>query len=84
LYHQQWIKTGKPVALPVGYTSPGKTTLLGLLAGEHGQTSNKLFTTLVTITRLWRIGNREILLADAVGIISSLPTYMIDAFKSTL
>jgi GTP-binding protein HflX len=84
LYHQQRIKTGMPVVSLVGYTSSGKTTLFNLLTGEHKQTSNNLFTTLSTTTRLLKIDNREILLTDTVGFISRLPTYMIDAFKSTL
>jgi GTPase len=84
LYHQQRMKTGMPVVSLVGYTSSGKTTLFNLLTGEHKQTSNNLFTTLSTTTRLMKIDNREILLTDTVGFISRLPTYMIDAFKSTL
>jgi GTPase len=84
LYHQQRIKTGMPVISLVGYTSSGKTTLFNLLTGEHKQTSNSLFTTLSTTTRLLKIDDREILLTDTVGFISRLPTYMIDAFKSTL
>ena len=84
LYHHQRIKTGMPVVSLVGYTSSGKTTLFNLLTGEHKQTSNSLFTTLSTTTRLLKIDNKEILLTDTVGFISRLPTYMIDAFKSTL
>ena len=84
LYHQQRIKTGMPVASLVGYTSSGKTTLFNLLTGEHRQTSRNLFTTLSTTTRLLQINNKEILFTDTVGFISRLPTYMIDAFKSTL
>jgi GTPase len=84
LYHQQRIKTGMPVVSLVGYTSSGKTTLFNLLTGEHKQTSNNLFTTLSTTTRLLKIDYREILLTDTIGFISRLPTYMIDAFKSTL
>jgi GTPase len=84
LYHQQRIKTGMPVVSLVGYTSSGKTTLFNLLTGEHKQTSDNLFTTLSTTTRLLKIDNREILLTDTVGFISRLPTYMINAFKSTL
>jgi GTP-binding protein HflX len=84
LYHHQRIKTGMPIVSLVGYTSSGKTTLFNLLTGEHKQTSNNLFTTLSTTTRLLKIDNREILLTDTVGFISRLPTYMIDAFKSTL
>jgi GTPase len=84
LYHQQRIKTGMPVVSLVGYTSSGKTTLFNLLTGEHKHISNNLFTTLSTTTRLLEIHDREILLTDTVGFISRLPTYMIDAFKSTL
>jgi GTP-binding protein HflX len=84
LYHQQRINTKMPVVSLVGYTSSGKTTLFNLLTGEHKQISNNLFTTLSTTTRLLKIDAREILLTDTVGFISRLPTYMIDAFKSTL
>ncbi len=85
LYHQQRIRTGMPIVSLVGYTSSGKTTLFNLLTGEHRQTSSRLFTTLSTTTRSLRIHKaREVLLTDTVGFISRLPTYMIDAFKSTL
>jgi GTP-binding protein HflX len=84
LYHRQRIKTRMPVVSLVGYTSSGKTTLFNLLTGENKQTSNNLFTTLSTTTRLLKIDVSEILLTDTVGFISRLPTYMIDAFKSTL
>ena len=84
LYHQQRIRTRMPVVSLVGYTSSGKTTLFNSLTGEHKQTSNNLFTTLSTTTRLLKIHEREILLTDTVGFISRLPTYMIDSFKSTL
>jgi GTPase len=84
LYRQQRLKTGMPVVSLVGYTSSGKTTLFNVLASEHKQTSANLFTTLSTTTRLLKINDREILLTDTVGFISRLPTYMIDAFKSTL
>jgi GTP-binding protein HflX len=84
LYHQQRIKTKMPVVSLVGYTSSGKTTLFNLLTSEHKETSASLFTTLSTTTRLLKIDAKEILLTDTVGFISRLPTYMIDAFKSTL
>ena len=84
LYHQQRIKTGMPVVSLVGYTSSGKTSLFNSLTGEDKQISNKLFTTLSTTTRLLKIHDRETLLTDTVGFISRLPTYMVDAFKSTL
>jgi GTP-binding protein HflX len=84
LYHQQRVKTGMPVISLVGYTSSGKTTLFNLLAQESKQTSSSLFTTLSTTTRALQVNGREALLTDTVGFISRLPTYMIDAFKSTL
>ena len=84
LYHQQRVKTGMPVVSLVGYTSSGKTTLFNLLVDEHKQTSSSLFTTLSTTTRSLKINDKQILLTDTVGFISRLPTYMIDAFKSTL
>jgi GTP-binding protein HflX len=84
LYHHQRIRTRMPVVSLVGYTSSGKTTLFNLLTSEHKETSANLFTTLSTTTRLLEIETEEILLTDTVGFISRLPTYMIDAFKSTL
>jgi GTP-binding protein HflX len=84
LYHQQRLKTGMPVVSLIGYTSSGKTTLFNVLTGENKQTSSDLFTTLSTTTRVLKLSNKEVLLIDTVGFISRLPTYMIDAFKSTL
>lgn len=84
LYHQQRMRTRMPIVSLVGYTSSGKTTLFNLLTSEHKETSAGLFTTLSTTTRLLKIDAREVLLTDTVGFISRLPTYMIDAFKSTL
>jgi GTPase len=84
LYHQQRLKTGMPVVSLIGYTSSGKTTLFNVLTGENKQTSSDLFTTLSTTTRVLKLNNKEVLLTDTVGFISRLPTYMIDAFKSTL
>ena len=87
LYQQQRIKNGMPIVSLLGYTSSGKTTLFNLLTNEHKETSDSLFTTLSTTTRSLRSSNREngtILLTDTIGFISRLPTYMIEAFKSTL
>jgi GTPase len=85
LYHQQRVKTGMPVVSLVGYTSAGKTTLFNLLTSEHKQTASSLFTTLSTTTRSLMLEKKtSVLLTDTVGFISRLPTYMIDAFKSTL
>lgn len=84
LYHQQRERDGMSVVSLVGYTSSGKTTLFNLLTDEDRETSSSLFTTLSTTTRAMKAGGADALLTDTVGFISRLPTYMIDAFKSTL
>jgi len=87
LYQEQRVKSGIPVVSLLGYTSSGKTTLFNLLANEHKETSRSLFTTLSTTTRSLKLGGKDdavVLLTDTIGFISRLPTYMIDAFKSTL
>jgi len=67
-----------------GYTSAGKTTLFNKVTGESRAQSKELFTTLTTTTRRVTIDQEPFLIADTVGFISKLPSYMIDAFKSTL
>ena len=86
LYLQQRLKTGMPVVSLLGYTSSGKTTLFNLLTHEQKEISSSLFTTLSTTTRSLKINDTGlvVLLTDTVGFISRLPTYMIEAFKSTL
>jgi GTPase len=85
LYYQQRKKIGMPIVSLVGYTSSGKTTLFNLLTSEHKETSASLFTTLSTTTRSLKVDEKtSVLLTDTVGFVSRLPTYMIDAFKSTL
>jgi GTP-binding protein HflX len=84
LYHDQRSKSKIPTVSLVGYTSSGKTSLFNLLTLENKETSDKLFTTLSTTTRSFNLTNQKALLVDTVGFISRLPTYMIEAFKSTL
>lgn len=84
LYHNQRIENKMPIVSLVGYTSSGKTTLFNLLTMESRKTSENLFTTLSTTTRSFVINGQKILLSDTVGFIRRLPTYMIEAFKSTL
>ena len=91
IYQHQRQKRGIPVVSLVGYTSSGKTTLFNLLTNEYKETSSNLFTTLSTTTRSIiphnnknKEGEAGALIVDTVGFISRLPTYMIDAFKSTL
>ncbi len=84
LYQAQRSKNDLPVIALVGYTSSGKTTLFNRLTKENKETSRSLFTTLSTTTRSFLINNKKFMLTDTVGFISRLPTYMIEAFKSTL
>ncbi len=81
-----------PVMAIVGYTNAGKSTLLNQLLKKSNTRESKkviqedkLFATLETSTRLIDIYEYPyFLLTDTVGFISDLPTFLIDAFKSTL
>ncbi len=74
-----------PFVSLAGYTSSGKTTLFNRLVSESKEESQDLFTTLTTTTRKFEpIAGKQVLLSDTVGFISRLPTYMVEAFKSTL
>jgi len=85
LHRLQRQKLQMPLVSLVGYTSSGKTTLFNRLASEDKEVASSLFTTLTTTTRSVTLpDSTKILLSDTVGFISRLPTYMIEAFKSTL
>ena len=74
-----------PIVSLAGYTSSGKTTLFNRFTSETKEESAKLFTTLTTTTRGFEpLPGKKVLLSDTVGFISRLPTYMVEAFKSTL
>lgn len=76
---------GVPVAALVGYTNAGKSTLLNSLTRSEVLAENKLFATLDPTTRRLRFpAEREIVLADTVGFIRSLPKELMDAFRATL
>jgi len=69
----------------VGYTNAGKTTLLNRLTGAHQPVSRKLFSTLDTRTRLWRLPDgKEVLLSDTVGFIRDIPHHLVASFHATL
>ena len=68
----------------VGYTNAGKSSLLNKLADEHVTVEGRLFSTLSTTTRRIKDNQLPILLSDTVGFIENLPTWIIDAFHSTL
>lgn len=78
-------KNSIPVVALVGYTNAGKSTLLNCLTGSDIPANNRLFDTLDTTTRRFRIDEtQEVLLSDTVGFIRKLPTHLIEAFKATL
>ncbi|HXQ91903.1 MAG TPA: GTPase HflX [Nitrososphaerales archaeon] len=78
-------KLNLPYVSLAGYTSSGKTTLFNKFVSETKEESPNLFTTLTTTTRSFEpLSGRRVLLSDTVGFISRLPTYMVEAFKSTL
>ena len=54
------------------------------MTGEKNEEDHKLFTTLTTTVRKFKLDREWALLSDTVGFISKLPAYLIDAFKSTL
>ena len=78
-------KNAMPVVALVGYTNAGKSTLLNQLTGSDIPANNRLFDTLDTTTRRFRLDETtEVLLSDTVGFIRKLPTHLIEAFKATL
>jgi GTP-binding protein HflX len=69
----------------VGYTNAGKSTLLNTLTGADVLAEDKLFATLDTRTRRWRLpGWGPVLLSDTVGFIRDLPHRLIASFRATL
>lgn len=79
------VRSGIPLFGIVGYTNAGKSTLLNTLTHAGVLAENKLFATLDTTTRRFRLPNQqEILLIDTVGFIRKLPHTLVESFKSTL
>ena len=69
----------------VGYTNAGKSTLLNALTGANVLTEDKLFATLDTRTRRWKLPDwGPVLLSDTVGFIRDLPHRLIASFTATL
>jgi GTPase len=69
----------------VGYTNAGKSTLMNALTGARILAEDKLFSTLDTRTRQWRLSDwGRVLLSDTVGFIRELPHHLVASFKATL
>lgn len=68
----------------VGYTNAGKSTLFNLLTHSNVFAEDKLFATLDSTTRVYKLNKQKVLLSDTVGFIRKLPHHLIASFKSTL
>jgi GTP-binding protein HflX len=74
-----------PTVALVGYTNAGKSTLFNALTGSATYVADQLFATLdptVRQVKLEAVG--EVVLADTVGFVRSLPHELVAAFRSTL
>jgi len=69
----------------IGYTNAGKSTLFNTLTAAGTYADNKLFATLDTKTRAWKLDRAlEVLLSDTVGFVRDLPHNLVASFKATL
>ncbi len=76
---------GVPSVAVVGYTNAGKSSLLNRLTGAGVLVENALFATLdPTVRRTQTPDGRTYTLTDTVGFVRSLPTQLVEAFRSTL
>ena len=74
-----------PSVAIVGYTNAGKSSILNVLTGAGVLVENALFATLdPTVRRAETEDGRVYTLADTVGFVRSLPTQLVEAFRSTL
>ncbi|WP_395639606.1 GTPase HflX [Pseudolysinimonas sp.] len=74
-----------PSVAIAGYTNAGKSSLLNRLTQAGVLVQNQLFATLdPTVRRSATPDGREFTLADTVGFVRSLPTQLVEAFRSTL
>ena len=69
----------------VGYTNAGKSTLFNTLTDGEAYADDKLFATLSTRTRQWKLGGGDtVMLSDTVGFVRDLPHHLVASFKATL
>jgi GTP-binding protein HflX len=69
----------------VGYTNAGKSTLFNTLTAAGTYADDKLFATLDTKTRAWKMERgSQVLLSDTVGFVRDLPHNLVASFRATL
>ena len=69
----------------VGYTNAGKSTLFNTLTAAGAYADDKLFATLDTKTRAWKLERgTEAMLSDTVGFVRDLPHDLVASFRATL
>ncbi len=69
----------------VGYTNAGKSTLMRALTGAKVLVEDRLFATLDTRTREFRLGGGlGALLSDTIGFVRRLPHHLVASFSATL
>ena len=79
------LRREQPTVSLVGYTNAGKSTLMRRLTGADVLVEDKLFATLDTRTRRWKLpGFGDVLLSDTVGFVRNLPHHLVASFRSTL
>lgn len=87
------LKKHLPIIALLGYTNSGKSTLFNEMIKTHidyqkekeVEAKNMLFASLeVNLRKATLPSNTDILVTDTVGFISSIPHYLVDAFKATL
>lgn len=74
-----------PSVVVVGYTNAGKSSLMNRLTDAGVLVENALFATLdPTVRRSETEDGRVYTISDTVGFVRSLPTELVEAFRSTL
>ena len=74
-----------PLLSIVGYTNAGKSTLMNALTDAGVLVEDKLFATLDTRTRRWKLDKHfTALVSDTVGFIRKLPHHLVASFRATL